>query len=71
MIDEALKQKWRKNRRERDGRDKQARGMTAAEFARLHGLNDQVLRRRMRAAGYVRKGGAKRVPVKDLEKFLP
>ena len=72
MDTETLWKEYRRERqrkiyehdRARDGR------MFASEFARLHGLNPRVLRRRMRESGYKRKGNRHLIPVRDLERFL-
>lgn len=42
--------------------------ISVADFARQHGLNAWVLRRKLRMAGYDRKGRAT-VPIKDLLRF--
>lgn len=59
----------RAERRKRDAEAAEAGRITVAEFARQHGLNAWGLRRKMRLAGYDRKGRM-RLPIRDLQKFL-
>lgn len=63
------KEYQRERRRKEDDRDCRAGRMSAAKFARVHGLNPYVLRIKMRKAKYKRKG-RNLVPIEDLEKFL-
>lgn len=70
-------QLWREYRREYkraiNQRDKEIGReglMFASDFARLHGMHPRALRKRMRKAGYKRRGNRNLIPIKDLEGFL-
>jgi hypothetical protein len=63
------RREYQRKNRQRDHADRAGK-MFASQFARLHGMNPRVLRRRMRKAKYKREGNRNLLPVRDLEKFL-
>jgi hypothetical protein len=68
-TEQLWKEYQRERRRQADDRDCRAGRMSAAKFARVHGLNPYCLRIKMRKAKYKRKG-RNLIPIADLEKFL-
>ena len=72
-TEQLWKEYRRERRRKRDDRDlalAHEGRMSAAEFARLHGLNQSCLRIKIRKAKYKRVGNRNLIPIADLEKFL-
>ena len=69
-TEQLWKEYQRERRRKEDDRDCRAGRMSAAKFARVHGLNPYCLRIKMRKAKYKRKNNRNLIPIKDLEKFL-